>query len=116
MNKPEEEFRNICVEQHGHPISNETFIFSKYIKPPRHFLTLKGNYNVAFNNCQHFVRRFFYQVSIPRNGQDFVRLPIVAKELWLSGMSENNIWDILHNIKSGELTVSCHHLSIAHKY
>jgi hypothetical protein len=109
-----EDFKDVRVEKYGHHVSNETFIFSKYLKPPRHFLAIKGGYNVAFNNCQHFVRRFFYQVSIPREARDFLRLPFIAKDLWFSGMSESNLREILHNIKSGDQTVSGNYLGIAH--
>jgi hypothetical protein len=101
------EVASIRVEQDGHVVGQDGFSFSKYRSYVYYPTTGKGGYSAAFNNCQHFVRRFFSQVFIPNGPKDLLEWPSIAKELWFSGLSKSTAQDILQAVKSNNLSV-CH--------
>jgi hypothetical protein len=95
----------VHVERDGHPIATDGFSFSKYRNYVNLPTTGKGGYNAVFNNCQHFVHRFFNQVFVPNGHRDVLEWPSIAKELWFSRLNKATVQDILQVVKSNNLSV-----------
>jgi hypothetical protein len=99
------EAKSVRVEEHGSIVGHH-FLYSKY-RTLSYGLTLnKGHYSALFNNCQHFVFRFFNQVSTPGGVKDITEWPSIARELWFSGMNPERKTEILGKIRRNELSVS----------
>src|SRR5215510_15093104 len=99
------EYTSIRVERDGHVVGQDGFSFKKYRNYIYYPTTGKGGYSAAFNNCQHFVRRFFNQVFIPNGPKDLLDWPKIARELWFSSLSKATAQNILQAVKSNNLSV-----------